>query len=129
MIYTVENTAGCGNPVRVFDANAVEILNIVECDTETGRVVKYAQDELGRFILDTDNLDCCKLVEEYYPPPLTVLGFHSYYNTCPSIPALDTGMRIVLCDGDTDRVLMPKEIEYTDKVMVLEDHYFCAPSG
>lgn len=47
MLYNLDNTIRTGNPVRVFDANGLEWTGVIECDTETGRILKYVEDEKG----------------------------------------------------------------------------------
>ena len=42
MIYNSENTAGAGRPCRVYDADGSEIRYVIECDTKTGAVQRYA---------------------------------------------------------------------------------------
>lgn len=58
-------------PRRVFDANGNEILRCVECDTETGRVVRYVLDKSGSLIHTIGN--AAQTEEVFRPAPLQVV--------------------------------------------------------
>ena len=46
--YTVANTAGLGNPVRVFGSDGVEIERCIDVDTDTGRIEAFVMDADGK---------------------------------------------------------------------------------
>ncbi len=71
MIWDV-NQAEPWKPGRVFDANGVEITNVVRMDTETGEVVQIAVDPHGRFVFKADGSDL-ETVQNVFPAPLKVI--------------------------------------------------------
>lgn len=55
MKYNMENTAWAGRLVeRIVDANGLEWDCVIECDTETGEIVRYQTDDQGGFVLGMD---------------------------------------------------------------------------
>lgn len=52
MRYTLENTINIGQPKRVFDANGLEWTHVLECDTETGEIIRQKTDENGKIVID-----------------------------------------------------------------------------
>ena len=70
-IYTIENTAGIGKPCKMFDANGVELLYVIEADTETGHIKRRIKDRRGNFILAPSGEESL-VVLEAHPPPLRV---------------------------------------------------------
>lgn len=49
-VYNVQNTLEVGKPCRIFDANGLEWHDVVECDTETGRILRFKRDAEGRWV-------------------------------------------------------------------------------
>ena len=55
-ILTVENTAGIGMPVRIFDADGNEIKDCVYADTETGFCGIIQRSSSGELVVDCGEL-------------------------------------------------------------------------
>lgn len=51
MLLTLANTVELGRSCRIFDANDVEILDCIECNTNTGRCIQRVRDSEGRFVI------------------------------------------------------------------------------
>lgn len=51
MLLTLANTVDLGRSCRVFDANDIEILDSIECNTNTGRCIRRVRDSEGRFVI------------------------------------------------------------------------------
>lgn len=75
MIYNAKNTAGIGRPVEVFDANGLKWDRLIECDTETGRIVRHVRDESGNFVLNGSEI---AREEQFVAAPLSVVPLASY---------------------------------------------------
>lgn len=75
-VYNVENTAGIGEPVRVFDAEGKEYFKCLEVDTVTGRMAVCEFDIHGHTIfLDNGQL---KTQTVTVPAPLVVVKKHAH---------------------------------------------------
>lgn len=70
-VYTTENTLKIGKPCRVFDATGNEIRKCTFCDTETGSIERFAEDENGRCVMNETRDDVIR-VRETRPLPLHV---------------------------------------------------------
>ena len=75
-VYTVENTSKQGQPVMVLDGDGCEIPYCVEADTESGRIVRLAKDDDGRWILNEDRTEILRR-EMYVKAPLCVVATHT----------------------------------------------------
>lgn len=51
VVYTRDNTVYADRPIMVFDRFGEQLLDLIECDTETGRVVRYRRDGHGNYIV------------------------------------------------------------------------------
>lgn len=69
-IYNVDNTSAIGKPVRVFDANGMELHQCLEVDTITGRVLQFVVKD-GSLVENAEG--DLERQEEYYPAPLLVV--------------------------------------------------------
>jgi hypothetical protein len=58
-----------GDYGKVFDANGVELLFVIGCDTETGEAEHLVSDGKGSFVL-TDDGEAAKRVTFTHPAPL-----------------------------------------------------------
>lgn len=67
MVATIENSAPC----RVFDSNGLEWNYVVECDTETGRVVCLKR-ESDSFVIDYFKGEAVRETH-YTAAPLTLI--------------------------------------------------------
>lgn len=55
MIYTLDNIVRIGRRVdRIVDANGLEWTKCIECDTETGRILRFKTDERGMVMANHD---------------------------------------------------------------------------
>jgi YD repeat-containing protein len=70
-IYTVENTSKIGKPCKVYDARGDEITDIIECNDETGFVVRYARDEQGKLKVSSLRQEIRRF-EEMRPLPFRI---------------------------------------------------------
>lgn len=68
MELTVDNTSKAGKPVRIFDADGVEITHVIWCDTETGAVTRFETAD-GKIVLA---FGVPKRIIEFRPAPLQV---------------------------------------------------------
>lgn len=66
-LFTMKNRPG---PMRIFDANGMELHRVVECDTETGRVMRFVH-ENNSYVLTPCRTRIVKSVR-FYKPPLRV---------------------------------------------------------
>lgn len=88
-IYNVDNTSAIGKPVRVFDANGMELHYCLEVDTTTGRVLQFVTQDGS--LVENDEGDL-KRQEEYYPAPLLVVAKEPYtkiredFKGCIAVP-------------------------------------------
>ena len=71
-IYTVDNTSKIGRPCKVFDANGVELLRVIRCETETGEVEQFLTDpQTGEILIDAAKEEAVRWTK-CYPAPLRV---------------------------------------------------------
>lgn len=118
MIYNVANTINMGKPPwKAIDASGGEWTQILECDTETGRIEQYARDNRGWLVLNPVTGDLVVEVR-MAPAPLQVIfqggepvtvacwqpgGYQASEEDWPTLPA---GSRVVcVCVNADDEVL------------------------
>lgn len=51
MLYTLENTAKIGKPIKVFDGEGNHIPKALSVDTETGEITKFKTNEDGTILI------------------------------------------------------------------------------
>lgn len=65
-------TKPAGRYFRIFDVNGLQWTHVVECDTVTGRIVRYKLNEHGRFYVDRERNQIAR-EEVYTAAPLLVV--------------------------------------------------------